>query len=542
MPLGKRQQKLLRIFCVGIGGLILLILSLPLWFPWVLRPVASRFGASFGVYERNGYGRITLHQFTLTNGAIRIRAERTDLVVPTVWLWRPFSRTSGDPLLEVNNWQLERIPSITHSTHAGSTYQAVRNTETALSRVEKWLPVAKLSRGAVFLPGIHLQFPSAIWSQGKLTVATTWPDIAAISNSPLARLMLTNQTGLIRSPMPQINVTANLVKSPYEVRLQSEALRLDSAWQISTGSSGVTASATGSWWSNKFTLNTQFAREGTLRASATFQAEDLHLRGAWLRLPDYPDITGSILAKWQTGRFDLEVSARGLPLVGQTNLPPLKMAIHASGDTNSATIHSATVSSPWLKAELSEHATLYFRSNLLRQPAHLNLSLDLAKQPWLRLQGTLQGEAQLLPEAGKWPGAHFHLAGVGIGNDQAKAETVKVDGTFHWPSLEIALADGKFEDSSLVSLQGKINFAERNIHEAKLQYTGALLRRWFPKGYSCEKLAFTASASGPIKALHHTGRLEITNFIAPQFNPLQLHADWRGTQLNLDEASFLISI
>ena len=48
----------------------------------------------------------------------------------------------------------------------------------------------------------------------------------------------------------------------------------------------------------------------------------------------------------------MDAHAQATPQPGQTNLPPATLDLRARGDTNSATIQSATISSPWLRAEL----------------------------------------------------------------------------------------------------------------------------------------------------------------------------------------------
>jgi len=541
MPLGRRQRKLLLFSILGIGGLILLLLSLPLWFPWVLRPIASRFGASFERYERNSYSRFTLHQFSFTNRTVRLRAKRVDLLVPTAWSWRlAFGNIEG-PFLKANDWRFQTVPGVSHTGRPTSVYRSVQDVQIALLRLRKWLPAADLSQGAVLLPDIVLDFPSASWSQGKLTAATFWPQLV-FTNTPLLRLLSLKETAGPSGSSPAIAVTASLVKSPFEVHLWSDDLRLDSLIRISADTSTVTVAATGSWSSNQFKFNSQFGREGAWPKTASLEAQDLHLAGAWLRLPDYVLITGSILGTWNAGRFLLDITANGQPLARQTNLPPVKIVLHTSGDTNLITIRSATVSSPWLRADLSENARLHFQGELLRQPALLNLSLDLARQPWLPLQGTLQGQARLNPEADHWPEIHFNLTGAGIGDEQLKAGTVNVEGSLGWPWLNLSEATGTFQDGSQVSLRGRINVRERKIEEAKVFLTGTLLQRWFPRGYSCEKLTLTASANGPVKSLHHSGHLEITNLTSRLLNPMHLRADWSGTQLSLDNASLSISV
>jgi hypothetical protein len=53
-----------RILLIGLGvmglGILLSLVALPLWFPWVLRPLLPKYGVEFGSYERQGYGRLAL--------------------------------------------------------------------------------------------------------------------------------------------------------------------------------------------------------------------------------------------------------------------------------------------------------------------------------------------------------------------------------------------------------------------------------------------------------------------------------------------------
>src|SRR5207244_8682291 len=135
-------------------------------------------------------------------------------------------RQQEPAFVRVSGWQVETIPSITHSTNLVSTYKITRRVETILQRVQKWVPTANLSRGLVTVPGLTLDFPAATWSHGKLNVTTSWPEIAALSNSPLVRLVLTNRPGLTARGLPRINVAANLLKAPYQADLISEPLRL----------------------------------------------------------------------------------------------------------------------------------------------------------------------------------------------------------------------------------------------------------------------------------------------------------------------------
>src|SRR6266702_2468910 len=83
MSLGKLQRKLLLGFVLGLALILLLPLSLPLWFPWVLRPLAAKYGASYAAYERDGYSRLALRQVTFTNRNVRFHAASIETLVPT---------------------------------------------------------------------------------------------------------------------------------------------------------------------------------------------------------------------------------------------------------------------------------------------------------------------------------------------------------------------------------------------------------------------------------------------------------------------------
>src|SRR5690348_10158708 len=88
MPLGKRQRKVLLGLGFFLAGIFLLLVSLPLWFPWIMRPVASKNGARYAHYERVGYRHFAVEGTGFTNDALRFRAQRVEGLVPTLWSWR----------------------------------------------------------------------------------------------------------------------------------------------------------------------------------------------------------------------------------------------------------------------------------------------------------------------------------------------------------------------------------------------------------------------------------------------------------------------
>src|SRR5206468_3519287 len=88
MRLGKRKRRIWLACCWTLAGLVLLVLALPLWLPWCLRPIARKSGATFSDYQREGYGHWALNNVTYSNRLVVFRAQRIQGLVPTVWLER----------------------------------------------------------------------------------------------------------------------------------------------------------------------------------------------------------------------------------------------------------------------------------------------------------------------------------------------------------------------------------------------------------------------------------------------------------------------
>src|SRR5262249_56957716 len=97
----KRQRKILRFFGLAFAGVLALGFAFPIWFPWVLRPLVHRQGMHYSRYERLGYNRFLLEGVSYTNRGVTLHAERIEGPLPSVLLWRHYTRgpQSGSPSL-----------------------------------------------------------------------------------------------------------------------------------------------------------------------------------------------------------------------------------------------------------------------------------------------------------------------------------------------------------------------------------------------------------------------------------------------------------
>ena len=88
MPLGKRQRKVILVLGLALGGLVLLCVSLPLWFPWMLGGLTRLWGAEYSAYERLGYNRFVVRNVVFTNQDVRVQVRKMEAFLPPAWLWR----------------------------------------------------------------------------------------------------------------------------------------------------------------------------------------------------------------------------------------------------------------------------------------------------------------------------------------------------------------------------------------------------------------------------------------------------------------------
>jgi hypothetical protein len=521
MPLGKRQRKVLLGFGIFLGIIILLIVSLPLWFPWVARPVASKQGAHYSRYERLSYNRFAVEGVGFTNEGVQFRARRVEGLTPSIWSWRIISPSAKEqhPFLNIEGWELDLLPSAKTNQASTSVYTNIQQAAEALRTVERLIPAATLSNGTLRIQSTALNVRNLRFEHGELRGQVEWPE-----------------------GKQSATVTANFTNLPsWQAQIQSDTLHLQGTVDFTARTNAGIVQSTWLWWSNQIELSAQFGREGVLPESAVMRVQQFRVPAETVRLLGYQDITGSVDAKWEKGQFAVNVSAKATPLSAETNLPPVSVDLHSRGDTNAAVISSAIISSPWLRAELSKELTLHFNGQLLREPATMKLAADLSQQPWAKLEGKINGEADFSPGSGKFPAAQFTISGVDLGGYRIQAKTFTVKGGLNWPWLEVTNVNAVLDDGSTVEVAGKMDLEKQIIDGAKVHLKGKFAQRWLPDGYSYEDLSLNANAQGPLKQLAHNGELEIANLTSPQTRPLQLKVGWIGEQINLRRAEVTIA-
>src|SRR6266542_3939888 len=170
-----RKKRWFKALGLVILGIVVVALALPVWFPWVLRPVLAQFGVRFGSYERLGYTRFALTGVRANFGNTRFNSDRIAGLLPPRWLWRRYSRNAGgEPFLTIAWWDLQIEPEERRQpgrapTAPGSTFAVAEQISRALPVWRTWLPAAQLTGGRVGIGANEVKIAAVEWHRGKLT-------------------------------------------------------------------------------------------------------------------------------------------------------------------------------------------------------------------------------------------------------------------------------------------------------------------------------------------------------------------------------------
>src|SRR4051794_6730079 len=110
------KRKLLLAGLCFLAFLALALLSMPLWFPTVLRPIISSRGIRYAGYERESYSTFALRDVSFTNKTTRFQAGKVRGLMPTAWLWRQHVSKHDLPYARVEGWSLVVTNGSAHSS------------------------------------------------------------------------------------------------------------------------------------------------------------------------------------------------------------------------------------------------------------------------------------------------------------------------------------------------------------------------------------------------------------------------------------------
>ncbi|HWC59260.1 MAG TPA: translocation/assembly module TamB domain-containing protein [Verrucomicrobiae bacterium] len=511
MAVRKRRSKIFLVLLSVVLLLALLVAALPLWFPWVLRPIAKRYGAAYASYQRVGYQRFQLSDLTFTNGATHLQAQEVTGIIPSLWLWRHLTDRRDQQFVDVRSWKYTSVPSQTsHSNTTASVHHVFRTIQGVANGLRDWIPAARLADGSLLIQNQSIGIPQAVWTNGNLT----------------ATVALSNQ--------PPVTVTAATAPSaPWKLRVDSEANQLRSEFLITDGANNLDIAGKVDWMTNHIDISASFPPQGFIPDTAGVRADSFDVHAPLLRSWEATDLRGALHADWRTNHFELELTAKAIQ--DGTNLPPVDIEIRASGDTNTAHIDVARISTPALHLELPAPVAMSFRPPFLFAPADLNVAIDLDRQHRMVAHGKLNGRAVFYRDE-KAPRVTFTLSGTGIATTSVTTSNLDLQGELNWPVLDVQRAHIVMDDSSRVDISGKYDFAQKMIHDGTLNSSGAFGGQFLPADYSFETASISAKFDGAFSSVTNSVKAQVKNFTAPHINPVNVDVSWNAEGLNAKSA------
>jgi len=511
--MGRRGGKRLLVWTgVLVGILIVALAALPIWFPWLLRPVANHYGAFYRSYDRVGYERFALGGVTFTNRNVTVRADRIELFVPTAWLFRLPS--NGRSFATGQNWQLAIREKPKANRRKRSVSEHTRKVQRIVATVQQWIPAASLTNGVILAHGERVTVPHAAWH------GTNVSGLVAVSR-------ITNSFAIRATTSPT---------GPWKVSIGTDAIT--ATVDVVASATNVTLGGTAMAGTNAIALAVEFGPEGILPRTATIDAPAFALDREMLKVEWLDGLSASARARWNEPVFEMDV-AGSLNFRAETQLPPVQFALRARGATNQAEVSHFEITGPGLTATLSQPLAVPFRGP--QPPAVLNAEADLSRQPWTNLTGTVRGQITFTPDTNRFPRIEFSLGGSDVSGLGVNTTSLTVTGLVTWPRVELREVMVEFQKGGRATLRGHGDLGQKTIGGLELNATGAAFEPWIPTNAGVRLHSARVIAQGPFTNLAYVVEAAGETATNRWMNEATVALNARGFGRTLREASVTAS-
>jgi translocation and assembly module TamB len=503
----------------------LMVVTLPLWFPWVARPVLKPLGFGFASYRATSLTTFQMHDVHGVINGVEIEAAHVEGWLPTRWFWhRILSRDPTRLEVSVTDWEVRIRRSEEHRERdhdrIDTTFGVMDTVERILAVVRFWVPSARVGRGVVDVHGNRLEVEEAFWEEGRFTGTVRLPWFEGVNL--LAADVSTRRRAALKVDSEGLGLGV-------EVDLVREA----AVWK---------AEGTMSWEENQIPVIAWFRDEGWLPVAARLGSDQIRVPSEWVGLPGYGDVRARIEGIWDDARFTLEVEAEAVAEAEQVSVlhAPGTMTLRGQGDLLSGTIEGLRLETSWLRLELVDRVELdWWNGRWLREPAGVDVRIDLGNMTVSGLNGLVVGRMELKEGPGLWPEIEFQLNGDGLGAWNVDIEHSLAVGRLRWPQLEVQRLDLLFEDDSTFHGNANIDLAAGWLESGDWSYEGEGMRRFLPKGLTYSTLKAGGRAYGALNHLSHEGAVEALEISVPGLNTADLQLQWVGQGVAIQSVDIL---
>lgn len=496
-----------------IVGVLVLLASLPVWFPWVLQPMAARYGVAFAHYHRVGYTQFAVEELRGQWAGARLDAQRVVCVLPTTWLWRKWQgETSVGPHLAIQEGQL-LITGKPAAAKQGSLDSTLNQTIRVARTLERVLPAVQLTNCTIQVASNRLSIPHAVWGGGRLA-ATLQP--AAIPGAIVLAARTTESSSV------QIQAAWNEADSS----VRGEFHKLGTGWRWN---------GEAIWQTNRAELAAEFTSEGWWPVTARLNCPELKVPASVIHLRGYQEVSAALVVQVSSNQFSLQATGLAKPTDEFTakGVPALDFSFTADGDPDAVNVRKLRVQSPWLRVDLTNSVGLTWRGELLASPAQFFVAIDLSHLPGEALTGRAEGVVRVTPHGIRPPSAQFELTAESIHAWRVDAAKVRAKGEFASPALQLDELLAEWVDGSKLAARGALDLNTREIAGGEWHCSGGFLKALLP-GLSYDALSGSGQVRGPLTNLAHQGEITIQGLRVPQWKPLNAVANWSGQNLRLE--------
>jgi len=489
-----RHRRLAKILVWLALPLLGLATSMPVWFPWILRPTFHACGFHFDRYERIGPLRwaITGVQGVWAGGSVA--AGRIESFLPPVWLWNRFKAPSRPSTIRVIGWSLQphsNIPPTASPLAPTSTSRFFEQVAEILPVLARWLPEVQFTQGRVILDATEILIPRILWRQGRLfgSVHFSGRDES-----------LTWIADLTTPASPHVWIRLK----PFDVDVRCNLNRDSDQWLLVSEVDG---------FQNHATVQATFGPDDLWPTQAQLDLPALTLPRDRFPLKAFGSITGSLNARL-VGReitSTIRVATERLPVEGVPDAP-LEMQAELTSDFLSLRLHRFSLATQGLVGQLGEEWVIQPSTDWRPQKGSLQLHADLGKLGIPGWKGAIDGTIQVPIDQEPASRIAFQFGTTNLSGPGYDAESLHLYGFVSDSHLVLETAALRMPDQSTFSAKAEWNVDSRKLVAGAWEFDAGCQPAWLPEGWSFRSLTASGTFNGPITNLIHSAQVASSDF------------------------------
>ena len=505
-----RRRRLAKIL-VGFALLLLgLAASMPVWFPWILRPAFHAFGLHFDRYERLGPLRWAVTGVQGAWPGCSFAADRIESVLPPVWLWHHFQSPSGSFTIRVLGWSLQPAspsPSTAPSLVPISTSRLLDQAAGFLPVLASGLPNLECTRGRVILETTEISIPRILGRPGRLSGSA---QIQGRSETLSWIANLSDPT----SPHLSLRI------EPFEVEARGKLSRESEQWILASEIEG---------FQNHATVQASFGPEGLWPTQVQIDLPAFSLPRDRFPLEGFGAITGSLKARL-VGReltSTVRVATERLPGGGVSN-SPVELQAELTGDLQSLRLHRFTLAAQGLVGQLGEEWVIQPSTGWRPQKGSLQLHADLGKLGIPGWKGIIDGTLQVPVDQEPASRIAFQFGATHLSVPGYDAESLHLNGFVSDSHLVLKSGALRLPDQSTLSAKAEYRLDSGELVAGTWEFEAGCESAWLPEGWRFRSFAASGAFSGPITNLIHSARFASSDFAPRGMTPFDVILAYTG--------------